>query len=131
MTLLLMITISLHSMVHGVNPQLVESIIEVESKFNPDMTGSIGEIGLMQIRKEYWQGPLNLYNPEMNIGVGISMLAKLKKLKPRLGEYYYVAWNLGPTGAIKYSKKKKLKQFSYAKKTDLVYNKKVLLASIN
>lgn len=130
MTLILTITIMIHSMAHGVNPQLVESIIEVESKFNPNMTGSIGEIGLMQIRKEYWKGPLNLYEPELNIGVGISMLSKLKKYQPKFGNHYYVAWNLGVAGAAKYSKKRKLKQFSYAKKTDLIYNKKVLLASI-
>ena len=131
MTLLLSVTIMINCMAHGINPQLVESIIEVESKFNSSMTGSIGEIGLMQIRKEYWKGPLNLYESELNVSIGISMLSDLKRLKPILGKHYYVAWNLGTTGAKKFNKRKPIKNFPYARKTDLIFNKKVLLAAMN
>lgn len=131
MTLLLSITIMIHSMTNGVNPQLVESIIQVESGFDSTKTGSIGEIGYLQIRKEYWQGPLNLYEPELNIGVGVQMLSKLKRLKPHLGNHYYVAWNLGPTGAKKFNRKKPIKKFEYAVKVDALYNKRALLISMN
>lgn len=132
MTLLLSIIITVNGMITGVSPQLVESIVEVESNFNPNTTGSIGEIGLMQIRKEYSQvGPLSLYEPELNIATGMKMLSKIEvKHKSKFGNHYYVAWNLGVTGAYKYSKKRRLSKFRYAKKTDTIFNKKVMIVAM-
>lgn len=131
MTLLLSITILINSMANGVDSQLVESIIKVESEFDSTKTGTIGEIGLMQIRKEYWQGPLNLYEPELNIGVGTQMLSKLKRLQPTLGKHYYVAWNLGATGAKRFNKKKHISKFTYAEKVTQQLKTKMLLVAIN
>lgn len=131
MSLILSISIMYYSMIHNINPKLIESIIEVESKGNPRATGSLGEVGLMQIRPEYWKGPMSLYEPELNIAIGTKKLNKLKKYSKQLGSYYFVAWNLGPTGALKYNKKRAIKKFVYARKVDKVYNSKVLIAEYN
>lgn len=130
MSLLISISIMYYSMIHGIHPELVESIVTVESRGNPNATGSLGEIGLMQIRKEYWKGPMNLYEPELNIAIGTKKLKKLKKYSKQLGSYYFVSWNLGPTGALRYNKNRPIKKFTYAKKVDKVFNSRVILAEM-
>lgn len=101
---------------HKVDPYLVTAIVEVESSFNANTTGSIGEIGLMQIRKEYLSKKINYYDPINNLKAGVPMLASLKRLKKKLGKYWFCSWNLGPTGAIRYNRRKGLKNFKYCKK---------------
>lgn len=62
---------------------LVQSIIQVESNFDPNLTSSAGCIGLMQL-SPYWQasraakfGVTDLWNPYNNILVGIDFLCDL------------------------------------------------------
>lgn len=114
-----------YSTINGLDPKLVESIVQTESSFRPEVTGSVGERGLMQIKPQFLLGPLtqDLYDPETNIAIGCAELAKLKRLKPRLGDYWFVAWNLGPTGAIRYSNVYDISNFAYAKKIDKHYPK--------
>lgn len=101
---------------HNVDPYLVTAIIETESSFNADATGLIGEIGLMQIRKEYLKKEINYYDPINNLKAGIPKLASYKRLQNKLGDYWFCSWNLGPTGALRYNKAKGLKNFRYCKK---------------
>jgi len=109
-----------YSMINGVDPNVVKSIVEVESNYRPHVTGSVGEMGLMQLKPFYLPGPLSLYDPETNIAVGTRELSKLQRLKPRLGDQWYAAWNLGPTGALKYARKWDIKKFAYVRKVESV-----------
>jgi soluble lytic murein transglycosylase-like protein len=63
----------------GVPDRLVEAIIWVESRGNPNIIGTDGEIGLMQIlpstaRQMGVNNPASLYNPEINIKTGSGYL---------------------------------------------------------
>ena len=74
---------------HNIDPDLLKALIWKESKFNPNATGSKGEIGLMQIRPEKgavteWEKAYNtkiscngvLYRPELNIEIGSWYLSR-------------------------------------------------------
>lgn len=110
--------IYIFSVGYDVDPMLVTSIVSVESSFNANATGGMGEIGLMQIRSEYLTNPKDYYNPVLNLKEGIKRLSKLQRLEPKLGRYWYCAWNLGAVGAIRYHKRKGLHRFSYCKKVE-------------
>jgi len=101
---------------YNLDPVLVEAIVKTESNYDYLATGSIGEIGLMQMRHEYLDRPAKYYNPYQNLRVGIQRLAELKKLESEFGPYWFVAWNLGVTGARKYHEKKGIRNFPYGKK---------------
>lgn len=63
---------------HGVPWEIITAIISVESRFNPNAVGALGEIGLMQIYTKECDGrrinPKRLYNITYNISCGICML---------------------------------------------------------
>lgn len=73
---------------HGVDSRLVYAVIARESGFNADSVGSVGEVGLMQIRPntaaaDWAQAhgvpvpvPGVLFNPELNIEIGTWYLAR-------------------------------------------------------
>lgn len=67
---------------HGLDPLLVKSIIWRESSFHPNMIGTVGERGLMQVGEaaaEDWARaqkietfmPTDLFDPKTNLEVGI------------------------------------------------------------
>lgn len=64
----------------GVDPDLIFGIIRVESRFNPNAVGSVGEIGLMQIRPETaitidpGSTVEKLFDPAYNVRLGIRHL---------------------------------------------------------
>lgn len=108
--------IQLFSAQYNLDPILVEAIVKTESEYNYLATGGIGEVGLMQMRHEYLDKPKKYYNPYQNLKEGIQRLAELKKLDKEFGPYWFVAWNLGVTGARKYHKKYHIRNFPYGKK---------------
>lgn len=73
---------------HDIDPCFIKAVIYRESKFNQNARGSKGEIGLMQIRKNFsaedWSREFNmeipsegiLFSPEMNIEIGTWYLAR-------------------------------------------------------
>jgi hypothetical protein len=91
--------------------------------YNPNATGAIKEVGLMQLRREYLEDPDSYYNPRKNLKEGIKRLAKLKRLKDKLGENWWCAWNLGPTGALRLESKGELSSFHYCKNVKNKYIK--------
>jgi len=129
MDILISIYITYSSLVNGVDPSLVHGIVKTESRYVVEATGAIGEVGLMQIRPIYWQGPLCLYHAETNISKGVQKLANLKRLEDRLGSNWFVAYNLGPTGALEYSKNNDISIFDYALKVKKHKPKKLNLIS--
>jgi soluble lytic murein transglycosylase len=81
-------------------------VIQNESSFNPKMKGSVGEIGLMQIRPETakwiagltkikYKGEKSLYQPEMNIRIGAAFLNRLRNQFDSNSTYYLTAYNAG------------------------------------
>lgn len=75
-----------HATEAGVPAGLARAVVRVESEWDVSLTGSVGEIGLMQIRPEtareigYRGTDAALYEPETNIRWGMKYLAGAYKL---------------------------------------------------
>lgn len=86
------------SLQYNLDPNLVASIVEVESGFNPNAVGSVGELGLFQLRPEYFGA--DVADPIKNIRVGIKHLNVISKSCPHVKEFTWViCHNLGKKGA--------------------------------
>lgn len=92
---------------HDFDPVFVLAVIQTESRFNPLALGSVGEIGLMQLRpqtaewiakkeKIKWQGPKTLKDPVQNVRLGIAYLSFLRDLFENKAYQYLSAYNVGP-----------------------------------
>ena len=74
---------------NDVPPEFAHAIVEIESRFRPNVRGRAGEIGLMQIKPATarlmgFRGPAKaLYDPETNIRYGMKYLAKARRLGDR------------------------------------------------
>jgi soluble lytic murein transglycosylase-like protein len=72
--------IARHARENGVPVALASAVVQIESKFNPRVTGRAGEIGLMQIKLQsaramgYTGSRAGLYDPETNIKFGMKYL---------------------------------------------------------
>jgi soluble lytic murein transglycosylase-like protein len=70
----------------GLPPALVDAVTQVESGFNPLAVGTVGEVGLMQIRPQtaamlgYKGGQIGLFEPEVNVHFGVKYLARAWRL---------------------------------------------------
>jgi len=88
---------------HDVDPLLVESIIQVESNFNPYAISSKGAEGLMQLMPPTARmlGVSNSFDPQQNIEAGVRYLKQLQDLykDDRLA---LAAYNAGPSAVQKY-----------------------------
>lgn len=71
---------------YGVPFSLARAVIKIESNYRPHLTGSAGEVGLMQIKPAtarmlgYTGSVKGLYNPETNIKYGMKYLAMAQGL---------------------------------------------------
>jgi soluble lytic murein transglycosylase-like protein len=78
--------IARHARENGIPLALASAVVQIESKFNPRVTGRAGEIGLMQIKLQsaramgYTGSRAGLYDPETNIKYGMLYLAGAHKL---------------------------------------------------
>lgn len=103
---------------YGVDPALIKAVIWRESRFDPDVRGRSGEVGLMQIMKDtgddwakaenikfYWHR--QLFNPEKNIRAGTwylkTMLNRYRHTDNPI-PYALAAYNAGPGNADKWTK---------------------------
>jgi len=88
---------------HDVDPLLVESIIQVESNFNPYAISSKGAEGLMQLMPPTARmlGVSNSFDPAENIEAGVKYLHYLQSVyqDDRLA---LAAYNAGPKAVDKY-----------------------------
>jgi len=88
---------------HGVDPILVQALIQVESNYEPRAKSSKGAMGLMQlmpsVAKEY--NVRNAYDPGTNIDAGVR---KLKDLIDRLKstELALAAYNAGEAAVARF-----------------------------
>jgi hypothetical protein len=71
---------------NGVPPALIDAVVRIESRYDPTAVGSIGEIGLMQVRPKTaallgFQGTsAELAEPRTNLRYGVGYLAKAWRL---------------------------------------------------
>lgn len=90
------------------DPVFLMAVIAHESRFRPDIVGSFGEIGLMQVKPDTAQWIAEKFNLEfkgeprkalrdvaVNIRVGAAYMAFLRKRFPAQGELYMAAYNMG------------------------------------
>lgn len=95
-----------YSKEYDLDPLLVYSIIKAESNFNPDVTSESSAIGLMQIIQNTAeetaskiginiQTKLKLYEPEMNIQIGIKYFSDLLKEYNNNINLAIIAYNAG------------------------------------
>ena len=91
---------------HGYDPVFLLAVIKTESKFDPNIIGSAGEIGLMQIKpdtaewickkkKIKWLGADKLKDPNYNVLVGAHYIEYLKKTLDSKSMRYINAYNMG------------------------------------
>ena len=89
------------------DPLFVQALIEIESTCDPRARSRRGALGLTQLRprtaramarelKMDWPGPAALYDPAINLRLGLHYLQKLER---RFGDWHLAiaAYNLGPT----------------------------------
>lgn len=68
-----------YSHAHRLPAKIVAAQIVAESSCRPDVVSSAGAVGLMQIRDSVWRTGENLRDPETNVRVGTSILARYVK----------------------------------------------------
>ena len=70
----------------GLPAAIADAVVKVESGFNPNVVGGVGEIGLMQIWPQtaamlgFKGGLTSLFEPQTNIRLGVAYLARAWKL---------------------------------------------------
>lgn len=75
-----------YAVAYGVPVSLAHAVVKVESNYRPNVVGSAGEIGLMQIKPStarmmgYSGTAKGLFNPDTNIKYGMKYLAKAHNL---------------------------------------------------
>ena len=91
------------------DPLFLMAIIQHESKFDPTVIGSHGEIGLMQLKPDTARWLMGdedasqatiaavLHDPESNIALGAAYLAKLRTKYKGKSDLYITAYNMGQT----------------------------------
>lgn len=103
---------------HGFDPVFLMSVIEGESSFDPRKKGTVGEIGLMQIRGSTgewiatreglkWKGEKSLYDPATNIKLGAAYLSYLRDHYDMHARLYLAAYNMGQ-GNVAHALEKKI-----------------------
>lgn len=102
-------TIIDESLRHGFDPVFLLSVIQSESRFNPEAKGRHGEIGLMQILPptgkwmaeksgQKWKGSKTLKDNVANIRLGAAYFAFLRDRFDMHARLYIAAYNMGQHG---------------------------------
>jgi len=90
-----------HAHEHGVRPDLVRAVMQVESAFNPLARSPKGALGLMQLMPATIRQfrVSNAFDPEQNIRAGVSYLRELLDRYQDNETLALAAYNAGP-GAV-------------------------------
>lgn len=91
------------SRVYQMDPALVMAVIDVESHFNVRQRGSHGEVGLMQLRPNFFPGVA--YDIRGNIETGVSYLSFVRANCPtKVDNTWITCYNNGISRKPKYPK---------------------------
>lgn len=96
--------IEAHAQHHGLQPDLVRAVIQVESGFNPFAVSPKGAMGLMQLMPATASelGVVNPFEPEQNIRGGVAYLKQLLERFDNKVELALAAYNAGPGAVDRY-----------------------------
>ena len=89
---------------HGVDPELVDCLVRVESGYNPSAVSRKGAMGLMQLMPSTASrhGVRNPFDPEDNVRGGVRELARLLELYAGNLQLALAAYNAGEGAVQKY-----------------------------
>jgi soluble lytic murein transglycosylase-like protein len=89
---------------HSLSPQLIHSVIKVESNYNPYAVSSKGALGMMQLIPETARrfGVKNVFNPVENIQGGAKYLRYLLDLFDNSYPLALAAYNAGEAAVARY-----------------------------
>jgi hypothetical protein len=96
-----------HARAHGIRPDLVRAVIQVESGYNPGARSVKGAMGLMQLMPgtAIGLGVTRPYDPEQNIRGGVKYLRQLLERYGNNEELALAAYNAGPEAVGRYGNK--------------------------
>ena len=111
------------SRLHSYDPIFLLAVIQTESSFNPNAVGTVGEVGLMQLKPEtaewicdknniVWRGANALKDPEYNLLLGSYYFQYLRRTLRSESYKYITAYNMGLSGLSK-ADEEKLKENNY------------------
>ena len=91
--------------IHGLDPRLIRSIVEVESAFNPRAVSPAGAKGLMQLRPILARelGVHNPFDPRQNIMGGARYLRQLLNMHDGDIRLALASYNAGPGNVTRYA----------------------------
>lgn len=120
----IMMLLFIHAPEYGIDPYLAGAVVKTESTFNPNAIGSIGEVGLFQIRPEHSKYSVSeLKNPLINVIEGLKMLRRAKlKCIHKANKQFVICMNTGLAGARKI---KHPNDFTYYKKVMNEYSRRI------
>lgn len=102
---------------HGIDPDLALAIAEVESKFNPNAVGALGEIGIFQLRPEFHA--VTAGDVRGNARTAMAYLNTIRRpCAHKYGDGFWVCYNRGPNS----KKVEKIETLPYYKKVKAAYN---------
>ncbi len=89
---------------HGLEPDLIHSIIRAESNYDPNAVSSSGAMGLMQLMPETAKryGVRNPFDPSDNIEGGVRYLKELSLLYSKQTKLVLAAYNAGQEAIRRY-----------------------------
>ena len=92
------------SLEHGVDPKLVDSLVRVESAYNPKAVSRKGAMGLMQLMPQTAKRlrVANPYDPESNIRGGVREFARLIERYSGNLQLALAAYNAGEGAVARY-----------------------------
>jgi soluble lytic murein transglycosylase-like protein len=92
--------IDLYSSKYNIDKNLVNAVISVESRFNSQTIGSVGEVGLMQIRPVFViETHEQLLDPCTNVHRGIQLLNSFRNTcKHKTNNTFIICYNRGNKG---------------------------------
>lgn len=90
------VELTIREMAHQnhIDEELALAIAEVESGMNPNAVGSLGELGVFQLRPEFHDVKPGAVLK--NTATAMKYMARIQKACSHYGDAWFVCWNLGP-----------------------------------